>query len=102
VIYEIAENGVPFRWDDFDQNSFNALKKALTSSPLLSPPDYNRDFLLYLAATESTIDMVMVQQDDALLEHVIYYLSQGLVGSELQYSPLEKLALAVVHVVQQL
>ena len=78
------------------------MKKALTSAPLLSPPDYSRDFLLYLAAAESTIGMVLVQEDDALTEHVIYYLSRGLVGPELRYTPIEKLALAAVHAVQRL
>ena len=78
------------------------MKKALTSTPLLSPPDYSSDFLLYLAAAESTIGMVLVQEDDALSENVIYYLSRGLVGSELQFSPIEKLSLATVHVVQWL
>lgn len=46
--------------------------------------------------------MVLVQEDDALTEHVIYYLSRGLVGPELCYSPVEKLALVAVHVVQRL
>eukprot|EP00253_Pinus_taeda_P005732 PITA_05732 len=91
-----------FVWDDFTQRPFDALKKALFSTPLLSPPDYGRDFLLYLAAAESTIGMVLVQEDDALTEHVIYYLSRGLIGPELRYSLVEKLALAVVHAVQRL
>ena len=47
-------------WDDFPQRSFDALKKGLVSAPLLSPPDYGRDFLLYLLAVESTIGMVLV------------------------------------------
>ena len=68
----------------------------------MSPPDYSRDFLLYLAVAESTIGMVLVQEYDALIEHVIYYLSRGLVGPELRYSPIKKLALAIVHVVQRL
>jgi hypothetical protein len=38
--------------------------------------------------------MVLVQEDDELHEHVIYYLSQNLVGPELNYSHVEKLALA--------
>jgi len=46
--------------------------------------------------------MVLVQEDDVVIEHVIYYLSRGLVGPELHYSIFEKLALAVVHVVQRL
>ena len=90
---------VPLLWNDFVQRPFDALKKALTSAPLLIPSDYGRDFLLYLAAAESTIGMVLVQEDDALSEHVIYYLSRGLVGPELCYSPIKKLALAAVHAV---
>jgi hypothetical protein len=46
--------------------------------------------------------MVLVQEDDELHEHVVYYLSRNLVGPELKYSHVEKLALVVVHVVQRL
>jgi hypothetical protein len=70
------------------------------SAPLLWHPDYNRYFLLYLVATESTISMVLVQEDDMLKDHVTYYLIRGLVGPKLNYSHVEKLSLAVVHVVQ--
>jgi hypothetical protein len=44
--------------------------------------------------------MVLVQEDDELHEHIIYYLSRNLVGPELKYSHVEKLALVVVHMVQ--
>jgi hypothetical protein len=54
-----------------------------------------------LAAAESTIGMVLVQEDDFLEEYVIYYLSRGLVGPELNYSHVEKLVLAAVHAVQR-
>jgi hypothetical protein len=77
------------------------LKHALTTAPLLRPPNYNKDFLLYLAAAESTIGMVLVQEDDLFSEYVIYYLSRGLIGPELNYSHIEKLALAAVHAVQR-
>jgi hypothetical protein len=45
----LLKKGVPFCWDEVAQCSFEALKCALTSAPLLSPPDYGKDFLLYLA-----------------------------------------------------
>jgi hypothetical protein len=51
---------VPFYWDDAAQCSFEALKHALTTAPLLRPPKYNKDLLLYLATAESTIGMVLV------------------------------------------
>ena len=44
--------------------------------------------------------MVLVQEDDSFSEYVIYYLIRGLVGPELNYTHLEKLALAATHVVQ--
>jgi hypothetical protein len=55
---------VPFYWDDAAQHSFEVLKHALTTAPLLQPPNYNEDFLLYLVVAESTINMVLVQEDD--------------------------------------
>jgi hypothetical protein len=84
------------------QRYFNALKKDLTYSPLLIPPDFTCDFLLYLAVSGSTIGMVLVQEDDMLVEHEIYYLSHGLVDAELQYSYFEKLSLEVVRDVKRL
>jgi len=41
------------------QLNYIKIKKPLTLAPLLSPPDYNRYYLLYLAAAESTIGMVL-------------------------------------------
>ena len=37
-----------------------------------------RDFLLYVATSLETIGMVLVQEDEELQEHVIYYLSRNL------------------------
>jgi hypothetical protein len=45
--------------------------------------------------------MVLVQEDDLFSEYVIYYLNRDLVGLELNYSHIEKLALAAVHDVQR-
>ena len=42
---------------------------------------------------------MLVQEDDKLIEHVVYYLSRALVGPELSYSHIEKLALAAVYAV---
>jgi hypothetical protein len=51
----LLKKGIPFYWDEATQCSFEALIHALTSAPLLHPPDYNKDFLLYLVIVESTI-----------------------------------------------
>ena len=96
----LLKKGVPFIWDDQAQHSFNALKHALTSTLVLQPPNYNQYFLLYLATSDSSIGMALVQTDDDHIEHVIYYLSKGVVGIELRYPHVEKLALVAAFVVQ--
>ena len=73
----LLKKGVPFLWDEASQASFNVLKKYLMKVPLLSPPNYIKYFLLYLEAFDSTINVVLVQEDDSLQEHVIYYLSHA-------------------------
>ena len=98
----LLKQDTPFVWDETAQLAFEALKKALLSAPLLRPPNYSRDFILYLAASESTIGVVLVQEDDKLVEHVIYYLSHALARPKLRYCHVEKLALAAVYVVQRL
>ena len=84
-------------WDETAQLIFEALKKSLLSTPLLHPPYYYRDFILYLATSESTIQVVLVQEDDKLQDHVIYYLSRALARPERRYSHVEKLALSAVY-----
>jgi hypothetical protein len=93
----LLKKGILFNWDEAAQCSFGVFKCTLTSAPLLQPSNYSKYFLLYLVIAESTIDMVLVQEYDFLSEYMIYYLSRGLVGLELNYSQVEKLVLAAVH-----
>ena len=88
-------------WDDQAQIAFDNLKHALTHSPVIHPPDYSKDFLLYIAASATTITMVLVQENIHDQEHMIYYASKNLMDSETLYSRVEKLALATVIVVRK-
>ena len=71
----LLKKDTPFCWDEQAQESFDALRRALASAPVISPLNYSHDFLLYVAASLETIGMVLVQEDEELQEHVIYYLS---------------------------
>ena len=68
---------------------------------MLHPPNYAKDYSLYVATSLSTIGMVLVQTDEHDQEHVIYYASKSLLESETRYSHVEKLALETVIVVQK-
>jgi hypothetical protein len=97
----LLKKGSEFVWNKFANNAFEALKLSLTKAPLLFPLDYSRDYFIYLAASEYTISMVLVQEDDKHDEHVIYYLSRSLSSTKIKYHHVEKLALAVVQAVQR-
>ena len=66
---------------------------------MLSPPDYIHDFFIYVVVSQETIGMVLVQEDEELHEHVIYYLSRNLIDAKIHCSHVENLALATVHAV---
>eukprot|EP00253_Pinus_taeda_P011702 PITA_11702 len=98
---QLLKRDTPFGWDAIAEELFAPLKTLLVSAPLLRPPNYHRDYTLYLAAADTTIGMVLVQDDDHGIEHVIYYLSHNLLDTETQYAYVEKLALATVCAVQR-
>jgi hypothetical protein len=79
----LLKKNTPFIWDDTTQWSFDALKHSLTHTPLLHPLEYTKDYILYLAASTSTIAMVLVQEDPNGEEHVIYYLRKSLSRPEI-------------------
>ena len=68
---------------------------------MIQPPDYSKDFLLYIVASATTVTMVLVQDNLHDQEHVIHYASKNLTDSETCYSHVEKLALAMVIAMQK-
>ena len=78
----LLKKNTPFFWDDQAQRAFDNIKHALTHSPVIHPPDYSKDFLLYIAASPTTIAMVLVQENLHDQEHMIYYASKNLMDSE--------------------
>jgi hypothetical protein len=97
---QLLKKGIPFIWHEQAQHYFDRLKHILTSTPLLKPPNYNQDVILYLATSSTNILIVLVKTDEDHNKHVIYYLNKSLVGTELHYPYFKKLALAVVFIVQ--
>ena len=57
----LLKKDTTFCWDEQSQDSFDALKWALALAPVIIPPNYSRDFLLYVAASMEMIGMVLVQ-----------------------------------------
>ena len=67
----LLKKDTPLFWDDQAQRALDNLKHALTHSPMIHPPYYSKDFLLYIVASTTTISMVLAHDNLHGQEHVI-------------------------------
>ena len=74
----LQQNLPPFEWTQVHQESFDRLKLALTSAPVLAYPDYNKPFLLEMDASLKGLGAVLSQEDNDGNMRVISYASRTL------------------------
>jgi len=85
----------PFIFDEDCKKAFGALKKILTSTPIIRGPSWGTPFEIMCDASDYAVGAVLGQRIDKL-PHVIYYASRTLNDGQLNYSTTEKELLAVV------
>ena len=75
--------------------AFDILKAELIKRPCLTPPDFNKDFILTVDASTQGLGAILSQKDSQHIEHPIAYGSRALTDTEKKYAPfrLEYLAL---------
>ncbi|KAK1665924.1 hypothetical protein QYE76_054083 [Lolium multiflorum] len=91
----LLQKDVPFVFDDDCKEAFEILKKALTTAPIVEPPDWNLPFEIMCDASDFAVGAVLGQQVDKKL-NVIHYASKTLDAAQRNYATTEKELLAVV------
>jgi hypothetical protein len=71
------QKDVPFVFDDDCVEAFETLKKALTTTPNVQPPDWNLPFEIMCDASDYAVGVVLGQRVDKKL-NVIHYASKNL------------------------
>lgn len=94
------KNAPPFAWTKEAQYSFQKLKSALVTAPILSCPDFSKPFLLHCDASGYGVAGTLTQLMSDGLEHPIAYASRSLNRAERNYSATEREALAVVFSIE--
>ena len=74
----LLKKNVKFVWDKKCDISFSKLKKAISTSPVLSWSDYNKDFMIYSYASEDTIATVLLQKNNENHKQPIAFMSKNL------------------------
>lgn len=85
-----------FHWTTEAQNAFETLKDRLTSSPILSHPDFKRPFVIQCDASMTGVGSVLYQLDDDGNEHPIAFMSRKLNAAQRNYTVTELECLAAV------
>jgi hypothetical protein len=88
----LLQKDVSFVFDDDCLEAFETLKKALTSAPIVQPPDWNLYFEIMCDASDY---VVLGQRVDKKL-NVIHYASKTLDSAQRNYATTEKEFQAVV------
>ena len=93
---------VHFEWDEACSNAFECIKRYLLNPPVLGAPIPGKPLMLYIAAQEKSLGALMVQENEKGKERALYYLSRTFNGVELNYSPIEKMCLALFFAIDKL
>ena len=80
--------------------SFNILKKALISAPIIQPPNWSLPFEIMCDASDYVVGAVLGQTKDKK-HHAIAYASKTLIWPQLNYATTEKELLAVVFAIDK-
>ena len=72
-LHKLTETKSKFHWGEDCQTAFDKLKRALTSSPILSYPDSTGDFILDTDASNTGLGAVLSQIQDGIEKPICYY-----------------------------
>jgi hypothetical protein len=89
---ELLEKDKKFKWMPVCEDSFQELKKLLTTAPVLVMPDKEKPFSIYCDASGQGLGCVLMQDG-----HIVAYASRQLRKHEVNYPTHDLELVAVVH-----
>lgn len=97
---KLTRKNVTFSWGPECDRAFNDIKRCLISAPILTCPDYSKQFILQCDASQIGLGCVLVQNfEDG--EKVISYASRALTAQEAKYSTTELECLALLFGIEK-
>ena len=98
---ELTKKNVVFKWEQKHQDSFEMLKKALTSVPVMAHFDKNKESIVTVDASPVGISAILAQRSpETGTQSIIAYASRELTDVEKRYSQTEKEGLSIAWAVE--
>ena len=85
-----------FEFDEACLEAFDTLKKALISTPVLQPPNWEQPFEVMCDASNFALGAVLDQRKEGK-PYVIYYVKKLLDDAQINYTTSEKELLAIIY-----
>lgn len=95
-LHSLTSSKAVWNWQEPQQIAFEALKRALTSAPVIAIPDTNLPYTVYTDASDQQCGAVLTQ-DHGRGPQVIAFESRTLLPAERNYSVQDKEMLCIVH-----
>nr|GEW49181.1 reverse transcriptase domain-containing protein [Tanacetum cinerariifolium] len=92
---------IDFQWTAKAKTAFKQMKKLIAELPMLTVPKEKEELIIYLAAAKEAISAVLMTKRNGK-QMPIYFVSRALQGPEINYTPMEKLILALVSASKRL
>ncbi|GJT98254.1 reverse transcriptase domain-containing protein [Tanacetum coccineum] len=83
------------------EEAFKQMKKLIAELPTLTAPRENEELIIYLAAAKEAISAVLMTDREGR-QTPVYFVSRTLRGPEVNYTPMEKLVLALLSASKRL
>ncbi|GJT10946.1 reverse transcriptase domain-containing protein [Tanacetum coccineum] len=94
-------NKKDFHWRTEAEKAFQEMKKLITELPTLTAPKKEVELMVYLSTANEAVSAVLLVERHGR-QAPIHYVSRTLQGAEINYPPMEKLVLALVHAARRL
>ena len=99
-LYRLLKKTDKFVWTDEADAALKELKRMLSSPSILAAPEVQEPMLLYLAATNRVVSIVIMveRKEEAqalVVQRPVYYVSEVLTDSKQRYPHYQKLAYGV-------
>jgi hypothetical protein len=102
ALRELTTAKTPWIWGEVQQAAFDAVKRILSTAPVLAYPDFTlmNNFIITTDASQVGIGAVLSQTGADGVERPIFIASRVTTSGESRYAPTALEALAVVHYVE--
>ncbi|GJQ93091.1 reverse transcriptase domain-containing protein [Tanacetum coccineum] len=90
-----------FQWTPEAEEAFKQMKKLIAELPTLTAPREREELIIYLAAAKEAINAVLMTDREGR-QIPVYFVSRTLRGPKVNYTPMEKLVLALLSASKRL